>query len=116
MGQPLDNIVKKLLILTNEIISNGWRSSPGDIGRIEDDFSIQFTYEGLTGTLTSTLEYSSDGVNYVPDESSSVTFTDATGTHIYDIAGSGTEFVKVCFSGGGTATLTSMLLVGGRRH
>lgn len=116
MGQPLDNIVKKLLILTNEIISDGWCSSPGDIGRIEDDFSIQFSYEGLAGSLTATLEYSSDGITYVPDTDSDVTFTDATGTHIYDVASSGTEFVRVCFSGGGTATLTSMILVGGRRH
>lgn len=116
MGFVLDRIFKQPLIKSAEIIADGYFTYFGDVDRLEGSFSIQISYENLSGTLSSILEVSLDGLTWVPIDYSQVDFTDPSGTHIYDISSTGINKIRVAFSGGGSMQLNTAILNGSRRH
>lgn len=116
MGNTLDRIRKLPLIKSSEIVSDGFVTREADVDFLEGPFSIQYTYNGLSGTLTSTLEVSVDGVVFAEVPNTDQVLSDASGSHIYEISSTGVTLIRVKFSGGGTMILDDALLSGSRRH
>ena len=116
MGGVLDRIRKVPLIKSSEIVTDGFVTREADVDFLEGSFSIQFSYEGLSGTLTSIIEVSVDGINFAEVADTDQVFTDASGSHIYDLSSTGVTLIRVKFTGGGSMILNDAILVGSRRH
>lgn len=117
LGQPLDSILIQAVLEGPETISPSFESDIIRLDNREDEFSIQLDYDnGSAVNMTLSLEVSTDGVTFVPLASSSVNITDNTGTHIWDISGTGTNFMKVVIDGTGSIDIQRILYSGKRRH
>lgn len=117
MGQPLDGILKKI-IDSNFTINTEYISDRFDIDNREAEFSIQFTYDsGINVDMALTLEGSIDGENFSELSDSEQLITDPSGTHIWDIIGTGVPFLRVRVQvTTGSIDVTEILYSGKRRH
>jgi hypothetical protein len=117
MGQPLDGILKKI-IDSNFTINSEYLSERFDIDNREQEFSIQFTYDsGISVDMVLKLEGSIDGENFSEITDSDQTITDPSGTHIWDIAGSGLIFLRVKVEvTTGSIDVSEILYSAKRRH
>lgn len=118
MGNVLDAIKKEIIFSGPQTVSTDFESNPVDIDGIEGPYSIDIEYNGGVGVdMVFTLEVSNDGVNYSTVTDSGQTITDSTGTHIYEIQGSGTSFARIKISvTSGSIDLQEINFVGKRRH
>ena len=119
MGQVLDGILKKI-IEEDFIVSTEYVSDSFDIDNREQEFSIQVVYkDGEDVNMTIKLEVSVDGINFSEVTGSDQIITDPTGSHIYDIGGSGVIFMKVKIEVdplSGPMTIDKIIYSGKRRH
>lgn len=118
MGNVLDSILKKQIIEGPEAISADYESEAIDIDNREAEYAIQITYDnGLNVDMELSLEVSNNGTAWSTVTDSQQVITDATGNHIWDLAGSGTSYVRVKITvTTGSIDVQELLYVAKRRH
>ena len=117
MGQPLDGILKK--IIDQEFTVNvDYASDRFDIDNREQDFSIQVNYkDGIGVDMILALEGSLDGESFSEITNSRQVITDPSGTHIWDISGSGVVWFRVIIIvNSGSINVDNIIYSGKRRH
>ena len=117
MSQVLDGILKKT-IEENFTVNTEYVSERVDIDNREEEFSIQLNYSnGVNVDMVIKLEASVDGENFSEITDSDQNITDSTGTHIYDIAGSGVIYIRVKIEvNTGSIDIDKLIYSGKRRH
>lgn len=117
MGQVLDGILKKT-IEEDFTVNTEYVSERVDIDNREEEFSIQLNYSnGVNVDMVIKLEASVDGENFSEITDSDQNITDSTGTHIYDIAGSGVIYIRVKIEvNTGSIDIDKLIYSGKRRH
>ena len=114
----LDNILIRDLVESPTTINTDYTFDTVNIMNREDEFSFQLNYNnGSSVDMIISLEVSNDGVNFVVVTDSNQTITEDSGTHIYDVAASGTNYARVTITvAGGSIDVTRLLYMGKRRH
>lgn len=114
----LDVIRKKNLIDAPESVSTDWASPSVSLDDREDEFSIQVNYEnGVSPAMSFILQISSDNVNFADIVESAQSVTDASGSHIWDIAGSGALYARVKIAvTSGALDVTRIFYAAKQRH
>lgn len=117
MSQVLDGILKKT-IEENFTVNTEYVSERVDIDNREEEFSIQLNYSnGVNVDMVIKLEASVDGENFSEITDSDQNITDSTGTHIYDIAGSGVIYIRVKIEvNTGSIDIDKLIYSARRRH
>ncbi len=117
MGYVLDSIIKHEFIDALETVSFQFITESFDISGVDQAFTVSLTYDnGSTVNMDLYLDISVDGVNYVPIDSPQ-NITDTTGTHIWDVGGSGATFCRVRIEvNTGSIDVQKISLTGKRRH
>jgi len=92
----LDMVLTKELVESPITVNTDYTSIDVDITNREDEFSFQLTYEnGSSVDMTITLEVSSDGLNFSEVTDSAQVIADSSGTLIYDVFGTGTNYARI---------------------
>lgn len=95
MGFVLDAILKKEIDSNVDVVDT-YESPAIDIDNREDDFAVEVSYEnGSNVDMKLFLEVSLDGSNFSTITESQQTISDPSGTHIWDVSGSGVSFLRV---------------------
>lgn len=117
MSFVLDGILKKI-IDSDVTINSNYTSDKFDVDNREEEFAVQFIYDsGINVDMTLTLEGSVDGINFSEISDSSQVITDASGSHIWDIAGTGLIYLRVAVTvNTGSIDVSRILYTGKRRH
>ena len=112
----IDNILVKELIIDPTTINSNDSTISADIMDRRDEFSIQIDYDGGIGVdINLVLEVSNDNISFVPMASQNI--TDASGTHIFDAEGTGTNYLRVSFEViSGSIVVQRVLYMGKRNH
>lgn len=118
MGNVLDSIRKQRILEGPVAVNSDFESDYVDIDGIEGDFSIQFDYSGGSSVnMELELEVSNDRTSWVPVTDSQQVITDNSGTHVYDVAGSGVSFIRLAVNvTAGSINIDQIEFVGRRRH
>lgn len=118
MGQVLDAILKKRMLEGPVTIDENTLSTIVDMSGVENSFAIQLDYEnGITLNADLSLEVSVNGRDFSEIPTSVQNVTDATGTHIWDVAELGTNFIRVkIVINTGSFDVLSVQFSGKRRH
>jgi hypothetical protein len=117
VGFVLDSIIKHEFIEFTESVSSQFISEPFDISGVDQAFTVSLTYDnGSTVSMDLYMDISVDGTNYVPIDSPE-NITDTTGTHIWDVGGSGATFCRIRIEvNTGSIDVQNITLTGKRRH
>lgn len=118
MGFVLDAIRLKEILEGPETVTMEWVSPSFSLDDREDEFSIQVNYDnGLSPSMSFVLQISSDNVNFADIVESAQPVTDASGSHIWDISGSGALFARVKVAVlSGSLDITRIFYAGRQRH
>jgi hypothetical protein len=117
MGFVLDAILKKIMIDGPVTIGNGDSSQIIDIDGREGEFSIQLDYQnGIAPALVAKIQTCNDKVNWVDVDGAELDIDSASDTLLWDIAGMGTSFIRILFTGTGSADVLNATLTAKRRH
>ena len=114
----LDTILIEELISGPVTVNSEFVSRSIDISYKEAESSIQTVYSnGVNVNMKIILEVSNDDVNFAPITDSEQVITDATGTDIIDIFGTGTNYLRIKIEvTTGSIDLQSIVWKGKRRH
>jgi hypothetical protein len=112
----IDNILVKELIDSPTAINSDTSTISADIMNRRDEFSVQVDYDnGIGVDMNIVLEVSNDDISFVPMASQNV--TDASGTHIFDAEGTGTNYLRISFVvNAGSFIAQRVLYMGKRNH
>ena len=92
----LDAIRLKEILEGAETVNALWYSPSFSLDDREDEFSIQVNYaNGVSPAMNFILQISSDNINFADIVESAQSVTDASGSHIWDIAGSGALYARI---------------------
>lgn len=118
MGQILDSIRLKEMLEGTETVNVEWFSPSISLDDREDEFSIQINYaNGVAPSMSFILQISSDNVNFADIAESVQAVSDASGSHIWDIAGSGALYARVKIAvASGSIDVTRIFYAGKQRH
>ena len=118
MGFILDAIRLKEMLEGVETVNVDWFSPSISLDNRENEFSIQVNYEnGSSPNMTFILQISSDNINFADITESAQAISDASGSHIWDIAGSGALYARVKVAvAAGSIDVTSIFYAGKQRH
>jgi len=118
MGNVLDSILKKQVISGPEAVSADFVTEAIDIDNREMEYSLQALYEnGIAVDMIWSLEASNNKTTWSEVSDSQQAFSDATGSILYDMAGSGFSFVRLKITvTAGSLDLTEVLYIAKRRH
>lgn len=118
MGQILDSIRLKEMLEGTETVNVEWFSPSISLDDREDEFSIQINYaNGVAPSMSFILQISSDNVNFADITESVQAVSDASGSHIWDIAGSGALYARVKIAvASGSIDVTRIFYAGKQRH
>jgi len=118
MGFILDSIRLKEIIEGTESINMDWVSPSVSLDNREGEFSVSFFYEnGSAVDMTLWLQISSDNINFADLTNTNQLISDASGSHIWDIAGSGALFLRVRVAvTGGAIDISRIFYAGKQRH
>lgn len=117
MGFVLDAILKK--IIDSDFTVNTEYISPAiDIDNREDDFSVQLVYDnGSNVDMLLQLEVSTNGVDFSTINEANQNITDNSGSHIWDISGSGVTYLRVKVAvTTGSIDVSNIIYSAKRRH
>lgn len=90
----LDSILVEELIDTPTTVNLDFSTRSIDISNRQDEFSVQINYDnGSSVDMDIHLEVSSDNVNFASMGNQNV--TDSTGTHVFDVQGTGTRYLRI---------------------
>lgn len=118
MGFVLDSILKKDILVGPETVNANFTSDQIDISGTEDDFAVSLVYSnGNSVNMVLNLEVSTDGVNFSIITDSDQAISDASGSHIWDVQGTGATFLRVTIDViGGSIDVDKIEFTGKRRH
>lgn len=118
MSSVLDKIFRRVILEGSETINTNWESPAVSIDGVEQDFSVSMLYDdGNSVEMTLWIQVSNDGINFSNVTGSNQNITEDAGSHIWDIAGSGTVFLRVFIEvTNGSIDVSNITLVGNRRH
>lgn len=96
MSFVLDSIRRKELIESPESVSAEWYSPVVSLDDREGEFSVMLMYQnGVSPSMSLVLQISSDNVNFADVSESVQAVSDESGSHIWDVAGSGALYLRV---------------------
>ena len=112
----LDIILIEEIIDSPVTVNTDFTSDSIDISWREGEFSVQVVYDnGSSVDMDLILEVSGDNVNFSPMETQNV--TDNDGSHIWDVPGTGTSFLRVSIIvNSGSMDVQRILYQAKRRH
>ena len=118
MSFILDAIRLKEILEGAQTVNVEWVSSSFSLDNREDEFSIQVNFEnGVTPSMSFILQISSDNINFADITESTQSISDASGSHIWDIAGSGALYARVKIAvSAGSIDVTRIFYAGKQRH
>lgn len=118
MSYVLDSIRLKEIIDAPETVTADWTSPSFSLDNREGEFSVQLTYEnGTSVEMRLWLQISSDNVNFANLADTNQDITDPSGSHIWDIAGSGALYARVYIQvTAGAIDVTRVFFAGKQRH
>ena len=118
MSFILDAIRLKELIDGTESISLDWVSPSISLDDRENEFSIQVNYDnGIAPNMSFILQFSSDNINFADIIESTQAISDTSGSHIWDIAGSGALYARIKIAvSAGSIDVTRIFYAGKQRH
>lgn len=117
----LDSILKRQLISAPETINSTFTSDVIDLDNREGEFSITMQYDNGVGlNMTTSLELTNTPeieLSWGMRPDSDFIQTDASGSLLYDIGGTGLSYMRVkIVVAAGSCDLQSITYVGKRRH
>ena len=114
----LDTILITELISSPTTVNTEFSTIYVDISNREAEFSIQLDYiNGVNVDMDISLEVSNDTTTFVPIPDSTHTITDATGTSLIDVAGTGANFLRIGITvRSGSIDLQKVIYKAKRRH
>jgi hypothetical protein len=118
MSFILDAIRLKEIIDGTETVNVDWFSPSFSLDDRENEFSIQINYDsGSSPNMSFILQVSSDNINFADIIESVQTVSDASGSHIWDVAGSGALYARVKIAvSAGSIDVTRIFYAGKQRH
>lgn len=118
MGFILDSIRLKEMLEGTETVNVDWYSPSVSLDDRENEFSIQINYEnGSAPNMSLILQISSDNINFADITESVQAISDASGSHIWDVAGSGALYARVKIAvAAGSIDVTRIFYAGKQRH
>jgi len=121
MGFVLDSIIKLIVLDGPQSINSTFTSDVVDLDNREGEFSVTVSYDGgISLNMTTSIELSNTPENsgsWVQLEDSDLIQTDASGTIVYDIQGTGLSYMRIkIVVASGSCNLQSILYVAKRRH
>jgi hypothetical protein len=118
MGFILDAIRLREILEGTETVNVDWTSPSFSLDNREDEFSIQVNYEnGSSVNMSLILQISSDNINFADIVESAQPISDPSGSHIWDIAGSGALYARVrVLVSSGSIDVTRIFYAGKQRH
>jgi hypothetical protein len=118
MGFIIDNIRVRELVDQAETVNVDWTSPSFSLDDREAEFSVAVYYEnGSSVNMVLSLQVSADNINFADITESFQAITDDSGSHIWDIAGSGAPYARVKVTVlGGSIDVTRILYTGKQRH
>jgi hypothetical protein len=114
----LDAIRLKEILDGPETVNALWVSPSFSLDDREDEFSIQINYDnGSSPAMSFILQISSDNINFADIVESAQSVTDSSGSHIWDIAGSGALYARVKIDvSSGALDVTRIFYAAKQRH
>ena len=118
MSFILDSIRLKEILEATESVSLDWVSPSFSLDDRENEFSIQVNYNnGVSPSMSFILQISSDNINFADITESVQAVSDSSGSHIWDIAGSGALYARVrIVVASGSLDITRIFYAGKQRH
>lgn len=118
MGNLLDSRIVQELVDSPVTVNTDYEFASIDIMNRENEFSFQIDYNnGSSVDMIITLEVSNDNVSFSTITDSDQAITDPSGTHIYDISGSGVNYIRVKIAvTSGSIDVTKINYMAKRRH
>lgn len=118
MSFILDSIRLKEILDGAETVNAEWFSPSFSLDNREDEFSIQINYaNGVAPSMSFILQVSSDNINFGDIVESAQAVSSSSGSHIWDIAGSGALFARVKIAvSAGSLDVTRIFYAGKQRH
>jgi hypothetical protein len=118
MSFVLDSIRLKELLESPESVSADWVSPVVSLDNREGEFSIMILYQnGISPSMSLILQISSDNVNFADVTESVQSVSDESGSHIWDIAGSGALYLRVKIAvASGSLEVSRIIYSGKQRH
>jgi len=96
MPSVLDTILIEKIVNTPTTVSTDYQTPSIDISNREDEFAIQLDYDGgVNVDMEVSMAVSNDNVTFVPIIDSTHTITDPSGTSIFDVSGTGTNYLRI---------------------
>lgn len=118
MSFILDSIRLKEILEGAETVNVDWASPSFSLDDRENEFSIQVNYDnGVSPNMSLILQISSDNINFADITESVQTVSDTSGSHIWDIAGSGALYARVRIAvASGSLDVTRIFYAAKQRH
>lgn len=118
MSFILDAIRLKEILEGTETVNVDWVSPSFSLDDREDEFSIQVNFEnGVAPNMSFILQVSSDNINFASITESTQAVSDTSGSHMWDIAGSGALYARVrIVVAAGSIDVTRIFYAGKQRH
>jgi hypothetical protein len=118
MSFILDAIRLKEILEGTETVNVDWVSPSFSLDDREDEFSIQVNYaNGSSTNMLFILQISSDNINFADIVQSAQPVTDSSGSHIWDVDGSGALYARVKIAvSAGSLDITRIFYAGKQRH
>lgn len=113
----ITNLLKRYMF-QNETINDNYVAKFIDVSETALSYVIQFDYRNGSGDVDIILavEASADGVSFAPFTENTVNITDDLGTIIFDVAGSGAEFVRLAIEHTAGSFDADCLVIGKKFH
>lgn len=114
----IDQIRKKVIVPTAETVTTNWATESASLDNRDGAFSLHIKYEnGTAVNMTVWLQMSVNGTDWANVADSNVVITDPSGTVIYDVDGSGTQYVRIAIVvTGGSIDVTEGLYSASQWH
>jgi hypothetical protein len=118
MSFILDSIRLKEILEGTETVNVDWFSPSFSLDDRENEFSIQIIYaNGSAPSMSLVLQVSSDNINFADITESVQAISDTSGSHIWDVAGSGALYARVKIAvSAGSIDVTRLFYAGKQRH
>jgi hypothetical protein len=118
MSFILDAIRLKEILQGAQTVNVEWYSPSFSLDDRENEFSIQINYDsGVAPNMSFTLQISSDNINFANITESVQNISDTSGSHIWDIAGSGALYARIKIAvSAGSIDVTRIFYAGKQRH
>lgn len=114
----LDQIRRYVLIDTPETVNANWASPSCSLDNRMGAFSLFLKYsDGVSVNMTVKIQLSDNNEDWADVDESAVTLSDDTGSVLYDIDGSGTQFIRVFITvTAGSIDVTELRFTGSQLH